>query len=335
MPEPLRPTIAEELALVDVERDVAQRAAARGTRSRVNGCVARSLSESMRCSGMRNDLSMPRASITTGPSLRRAHRVHRSRRPLSLGFPCVSGRPGRRRPTIGLPPHGESAAQSARAVRAHAGPGRHARGRGLRGGDAAGHGRVAPVDLPAPFPAQNQRAETLSYLLAFGVILPARGRRRRDGCARIAAGPNAPALIVLTGVLAAGRRRGRGQGRRPARGAGRRQRRPCSPPRRLWWLGAGLVLARAPAPGVAGAAGARAPRSGGVGAGRARGAGRAAVLRRTSRRSACRPRARGWPPPPPRSPSARRLAGRLPRRWGVAADLRVARRCCCWPSPTS
>ena len=36
---------------------------------RVNGCAARSLSESMRCSGMRNDLSTPRASMTTGRSM--------------------------------------------------------------------------------------------------------------------------------------------------------------------------------------------------------------------------------------------------------------------------
>ena len=42
---------------------------------------------------------------------------------------------------------------------------------------------LAPVVLPAPFPAQHQRAETLSYLLAFGVILPAAPSSPGDGCA--------------------------------------------------------------------------------------------------------------------------------------------------------
>src|SRR5215207_2173455 len=57
--------------------------------------------------------------------------------------------------------------------------------------------------LPPPFPAQHQRAETLSYLLAFGVILPLAVLAARRLCDAIARGPNAPALNALTGVLAA------------------------------------------------------------------------------------------------------------------------------------
>ena len=69
------PDDPEELPLVNVEGDVAQGAGARGTPSRVNGWVARSLNESMRCSGSRKDLWIPRASITTG-----------AMRAFSLGF---------------------------------------------------------------------------------------------------------------------------------------------------------------------------------------------------------------------------------------------------------
>src|SRR4051794_17880275 len=62
---------------------------------------------------------------------------------------------------------------------------------------------LAPVILPPPFPAQHQRAETLSYLLAYGAILPLSVLAARRLCDAIAATPNGPALNVLCGVLAA------------------------------------------------------------------------------------------------------------------------------------
>ena len=93
---------------------------------------------------------------------------------------------------------------------------------------------IEPVELPAPFPSQNQRAETLAYLLAFAVILPAAivaGRRLADRVRD----PAVPALLVaglaaaviavrladggVTAVLVAAL---------------------------LWWAGAALVLARPP-----------------------------------------------------------------------------------------
>ena len=94
-------------------------------------------------------------------------------------------------------------------------------------------GAVAPVVLPAPFPAQNQRAETLSYLLAFGVILPLRRRRRATAVRRDRRRPERrrPERAHGRAGGGAGGGAGRGQGRRPARGAGRR-RTSCSPPRR-------------------------------------------------------------------------------------------------------
>jgi hypothetical protein len=55
---------------------------------------------------------------------------------------------------------------------------------------------IEPVELSGPFPAQNQRAETLAYLLAFAVILPAAviaGRRLAD---RSAGDPALPALLA-------------------------------------------------------------------------------------------------------------------------------------------
>ena len=59
-----------------------------------------------------------------------------------------------------------------------------------------------PTALGPVLPAQNQDAETLLYLLSFLVILPLAilgGARLAD---RIAAGPNAAGLSLLSGVLA-------------------------------------------------------------------------------------------------------------------------------------
>src|SRR5918999_2206970 len=93
---------------------------------------------------------------------------------------------------------------------------------------------IEPVELPAPFPSQNQRAETLAYLLAFAVILPAAivaGRRLADRVrdpavpALLAAGLAAAVIAVrladggVAAVLVAAL---------------------------LWWAGAAVVLARPP-----------------------------------------------------------------------------------------
>jgi hypothetical protein len=61
---------------------------------------------------------------------------------------------------------------------------------------------IRPVELGGPFPPQNQRAETLVYVLAFVVLLPlaiVAGRRLADA---LAAGPNAAGLPALAGALA-------------------------------------------------------------------------------------------------------------------------------------
>jgi hypothetical protein len=64
-----------------------------------------------------------------------------------------------------------------------------------------------PTPLPMPFPSlglpsQNQRAETLSYLLAFAVVLPAALLAAPRLARAVAAGPNAPGLPILTGGVA-------------------------------------------------------------------------------------------------------------------------------------
>ena len=61
-----------------------------------------------------------------------------------------------------------------------------------------------PTPIGPPFPAQNQDAETLLYLLAFLLVLPLAliiGTRTAD---RIAAGANAAGLSALVGLLAVG-----------------------------------------------------------------------------------------------------------------------------------
>jgi hypothetical protein len=104
---------------------------------------------------------------------------------------------------------------------------------------------LPPVVLPAPFPAQHQRGETLSYLLAFGVILPLAVAAARWLCDAIAAGPNAPALSALTGVLAAAL----AAALVAVRLAGRLEQedgvKVVLAAAVAWWLGAGLLLARA------------------------------------------------------------------------------------------
>src|SRR4051812_18175601 len=104
---------------------------------------------------------------------------------------------------------------------------------------------LRPVVLPAPFPPQHQRGETLSYLLAFGVILPLAVAAARWLCDVVAAGPNAPALSALTGVLAAAL----AAALVAVRLAGRLEQedgvKVVLAAAVVWWLGAGLLLARA------------------------------------------------------------------------------------------
>jgi peptidoglycan/LPS O-acetylase OafA/YrhL len=104
---------------------------------------------------------------------------------------------------------------------------------------------LAPVILPAPFPAQHQRAETLSYLLAFGVILPLSLIAARRLCDAITAGPNAAALSVLTGVLAVALAAALIAVKVSGRLAQHDGVNVVLAAAVVWWLGAGLVLARA------------------------------------------------------------------------------------------
>ena len=161
---------------------------------------------------------------------------------------------GRRRPTIGLPPHGESAAQTARAVR-------RPRWRSTVALAVAAFGvvmplvmvAIAPAVLPAPFPAQHQRGGD--------AVLPARvrGDPARSRCVAgrrlvraIAAGPNAAGSERARGVLAAallgGARRGQGRpaGSRSGDGVD-----VVLAAAAVWWLGAGARAgARHAAPGA-------------------------------------------------------------------------------------
>src|SRR4051794_36879716 len=62
---------------------------------------------------------------------------------------------------------------------------------------------VPGTTLEAPFPTQHQHGETLSYLLAYLVILPlaiAGGRRLADG---VASGPGRDVLPALAALLLA------------------------------------------------------------------------------------------------------------------------------------
>src|SRR4051812_2820623 len=104
---------------------------------------------------------------------------------------------------------------------------------------------LAPVILPPPFPAQHQRAETLSYLLAFGVILPLAVVAARRLCDAIAAGPNAPALNVLCGVLAAALLAALVAVKVSGRLAQHDGVNVVLAAALVWWLGAGLALVRA------------------------------------------------------------------------------------------
>ena len=65
LPEPLRPTIPKNSPWW-TSNEMSRSARCSRYSTRRNGCVARSLNESTRCSGIRNVFSTPRASITTG-----------------------------------------------------------------------------------------------------------------------------------------------------------------------------------------------------------------------------------------------------------------------------
>src|SRR4051794_11257995 len=104
---------------------------------------------------------------------------------------------------------------------------------------------IPAATLPAPFPPQHQRGETLSYLLAFGVILPLAVVAARRLCDVVAAGPNAAALSALAGglvvALAAALVAVKVSGRLWQHDGVNVVLAAAA----VWWLGAGLVLARA------------------------------------------------------------------------------------------
>src|SRR5215203_4328573 len=63
---------------------------------------------------------------------------------------------------------------------------------------------IRPVSLGSAFPAQNQRAETLTYGLAYVVLLPGALVAARRLAGALEAGPNGRALSALVGVLTGG-----------------------------------------------------------------------------------------------------------------------------------
>ena len=157
----------------DVEGDAAQRAqlAVLDARERVGRALLERVDAVLRDA---ERLVRPRDLDDDGGSLRRAA----TRRPTGDVVRCswashaLEWSPGATAATIGLPPHGQPAAQSARAVRPD---------RGAGGTLAvAAFMVVMPLVWRAPAPVvcrrrsapQHQRAETLSYLLAFAVLLP-------------------------------------------------------------------------------------------------------------------------------------------------------------------
>ena len=104
---------------------------------------------------------------------------------------------------------------------------------------------IPAVQLPYPLPEQHQRGETLVYLLAFAVLLPLGLVAGRRLCERIAGGPNAPALNALCAVLVAGLAAAvlavKASGRLSERdGVG-----VVLVAAAVWWLVAGVLLARA------------------------------------------------------------------------------------------
>ena len=93
---------------------------------------------------------------------------------------------------------------------------------------------IEPVELPPPFPSQNQRAETLAYLVAFAAILPAAvlaGRRLADRLQD----PVLPALLVAALALAVIAVRVADGGVKAVLAAAL-----------VWWAGAAVVLVRPP-----------------------------------------------------------------------------------------
>ena len=103
-------------------------------------------------------------------------------------------------------------------------------------------------ELPPPYPAQHQRGETLSYLLAYLVVLPLAliaARRLADG---IADGPNAPALTALAGLLAALLAAALIAVKAAGRIDGHDGVKAVFAATVVWWLLAGAVLARARRP---------------------------------------------------------------------------------------
>ena len=123
----------------------------------------------------------------------------------------------------------------------------HARGRGLRGGDAAGHGRRSPPVRRCPRRSRpstsgRRRCPTCSRSGSSSRSPSSPARRL---CDAIAAGPNAAALSVLTGVLAAALAAALVAVKVSGRLAQHDGVNVVLAAAAAWWLGAGLVLARA------------------------------------------------------------------------------------------
>ena len=261
----------------------------------------------MRCSGMRNDFWMPRASITTG----RVAAAGASGRPTGDVVRCCwashawSGRtgatPANYRVAAAWRVRGPVSARRS----AHAGPDRHARGRGLRGGDAGGHDGAPAASRPAgavpgPEPARRRRCPTCSrsgsssrWRVVAGAAACRRDRRRAERRRAERAHGRAGG--------GAGGGADRGQGLRPARAAATASR-SCSPPRRS----GGSARARAGARRARPRRGRRCWRSSAALRRRGRWPRSRCWSRccasRTSPRSACRASCCARSPPPPRSP---------------------------------
>jgi hypothetical protein len=103
-------------------------------------------------------------------------------------------------------------------------------------------------ELPSPFPDQHQRGETISYLLAYLVVLPLAVIAARRLCDRIAEGPNAEALTALAGLLAALLPAALIAVRAAGQIAGHDGVKAVFVAAALWWLIATVVLSRAARP---------------------------------------------------------------------------------------
>jgi hypothetical protein len=181
---------------------------------------------------------------------------------------------------------------------------------------------IEPVSLGAAFPAQNQTAETLAYLLAYGLLLPLALVAARRVADALAAGPNGAALPALAagsaGTLAAAVIGLRAAGRYElADGVI-----PVLAAAAAWWLCAAAVVARALRPRPWPALLALAPHAVPLWAGAAA-TGFVALLCFAQLGSISLPvlAAGGLAGAAVAAAHGRVHARRLPRPWGIAADV--------------